>query len=136
MVNSNSFNTIFSALSDPTRREMIARLSNRGRMSVAELSEPFPVSKPAITKHIKKLEQAGLLTRHIDGRIHYCELRPEPLEQVASWVDFYVPFWNKKLNQLETHLAESPELGSEPDAKSDTGSQPARKTSHQSGKNI
>lgn len=108
MVNNKSFDVIFSALSDPTRREMVSRLSTRGRMSVADLSEPFSVSKPAITKHIKKLEQAGLLARHVDGRTHFCELRQEPLEQIATWLDFYIPFWNKKLDQLEAHLAANP----------------------------
>ncbi len=94
---------VFSALSDPTRRHMLSRLSKQ-QMSVAELAEPFAMSKPAITKHLKYLERAGLIRRHIDGRVHRCELVVEPLSDVAKWLRFYETFWTQKLDQLEAHL--------------------------------
>lgn len=106
MVNltSEKLNVVFSALSDPTRREMLLRLSNK-QMSVSELSEPFAMSKPAVTKHLKYLERAGLIRRHIDGRVHRCELVSEPLSDVAKWIGFYEKFWTQKFDQLEVHLA-------------------------------
>jgi len=110
MVNKDSLDPIFAALGDATRRAMVSRLAS-GRMTITELSEPFSISKPAITKHIKKLEQVGLLVRHIDGRTHYCELRPEPLKNVATWLSFYEQFWNTKLDQLAAHLASNNDTG-------------------------
>lgn len=105
MVNnsSTSLDAIFSALSDPTRREMLARLS-RQQMSVSELAQPFNMSKPAITKHLKVLENAGLLTRTIDGRIHHCRLSAAPLSEAADWLAFYEHFWQQKLDALEGFL--------------------------------
>lgn len=96
--------TVFSALSDPTRREMIARLT-RGDMSVADLAEPFKISKPAVTKHLKKLERAGLIRRHIEGRTHRCELVAEPLSEVSHWLQFYERYWNAKFDQLDAYLS-------------------------------
>lgn len=96
-------NTIFSALSDPTRRAMLSRLADVD-MSVAELSRPFSITKPAITKHLKVLENAGLLNRTIEGRVHRCRIKPEPLQAVSKWVSFYERFWNKKLDALDMYL--------------------------------
>lgn len=94
---------IFSALSDPTRRAMLSRLSER-EMSVMELAAPFDMSKPAITKHLKVLEKAGLLRRQIIGRIHRCRLVPQPLSEAAKWITFYEKFWNTKFDALDKHL--------------------------------
>ena len=102
----NELNTIFSALSDPTRRAMLSRLANED-MSVADLSQPFAMTKPAITKHIKVLENAGLLSRTIEGRVHRCRIKPEPLKAVSKWVSFYEQFWNKKLDALDHYLRET-----------------------------
>jgi len=88
---------IFSALSDSTRRAMLARLAKED-MSVSELSKPFSMTKSAITKHVKILENAGLLDRTIDGRIHRCRLEPKPLSAISEWMAFYEKFWNKKLD--------------------------------------
>ena len=97
---------IFSALSDSTRRAMLLRLSER-EMSVMELAAPFKMSKPAITKHLKVLEKAGLLRRQIIGRIHRCRLVPQPLSEAAEWITFYEKFWNKKFDALDRYLTET-----------------------------
>jgi DNA-binding transcriptional ArsR family regulator len=96
---------IFSALSDSTRRAMIARLAKE-EMSVADLSKPFDMTKSAITKHLKVLENAGLLGRTIEGRVHRCRLKANPLAEVSEWITFYEKFWNKKLDALDAYLAE------------------------------
>ena len=97
-------NQIFSALSDPTRRAMLRRLS-RQEMSVAELAEPFDMTKSAITKHVKVLEKSGLLKRSIEGRMHYCRLEPGPMAKASDWMKFYEAFWNEKLDRLDAFLA-------------------------------
>lgn len=99
----NELNQIFSALSDPTRRAMLARLADTD-MSVAELAQPFTISKPAVTKHLKVLEQAGLLSRHIEGRVHRCHIKTAPLEMASEWLSFYERFWNNKLEALDAYL--------------------------------
>ncbi|MBV1881523.1 MAG: metalloregulator ArsR/SmtB family transcription factor [Pseudomonadales bacterium] len=107
MVNYNDqqLNQIFSALSDSTRRAMLLRLTDEA-MSVADLSKPFKISKPAITKHLKVLEKSGLLSRTIEGRVHRCKLEPEPLAVVSEWVSFYEKFWNTRLDALNTYFTE------------------------------
>ncbi|MBV1911737.1 MAG: metalloregulator ArsR/SmtB family transcription factor [Kangiellaceae bacterium] len=114
MVNNESqqLTLIFSALSDPTRRAMLKRLSEK-EVSFAELSEPFAMTKSAITKHLKVLENSGLMRRTIDGRTHYCRLNPAPLEKAAEWVTFYQKFWQKKLDGLDAFLNESTHKSSE-----------------------
>ena len=82
---------------------MLQRLA-KGEMSVMELAEPFDISKPAITKHLKVLENAGLLRREIVGRVHRCRLVPQPLSNAAEWIAFYENFWNKKFDALDKHL--------------------------------
>ena len=97
--------SLFRALADPTRREMLRRLS-RESMTIGELAEPFDMSKPSITKHVKVLERAKLLSRHVDGRVHHCHLAAQPLSEVAQWLQYYEPFWNEKLDSLEAYLSE------------------------------
>ena len=80
-------------------------------MSVKELSEPFSMSKPAITKHLKVLERAGLLTRDKVGRVHHCNLDSRPLREVSDWVSHYEQFWNEKLDALEAFLSEEDKNG-------------------------
>ncbi|WP_298859156.1 metalloregulator ArsR/SmtB family transcription factor [uncultured Gimesia sp.] len=108
MVNSRTqqLDETFFALSDPTRRAIIARLAD-GDSTVAELSEPFHVSAPAISKHLKVLERAGLLTRDRDGRTRRCHLIPEPLKEAAEWVEKYQDFWEGKLDQLAKYLEQN-----------------------------
>ena len=102
----HQLNLIFSALSDPTRRAMIARLRET-EMSVAELSKPFDMTKSAITKHVKILENAGLLKRRISGRVHHCRLEAQALQEANEWLQFYESFWNDKLDALEVFLKET-----------------------------
>jgi DNA-binding transcriptional ArsR family regulator len=96
---------VFSALADPTRRAILARLS-QGDSSVGELAEPFEISLPAISKHLKVLEGAGLVARRRDGRIHHCRLVAEPLGEAIDWIARYGRFWETQLDSLETFLAE------------------------------
>ncbi len=105
MVNSRShrLDETFFALSDPTRREILARLADR-EMTVAELSQPFDVSAPAISKHLRVLERAGLLKQQRDGRLRRCQLDAGPLEEAAAWVEHYRHFWESQLDRLAEYL--------------------------------
>jgi len=94
----------FSALADPTRRAILARLA-RGEAMVTELAEPFPMSLPAISKHLRVLESAGLLRREIDGRVHRCRLAAEPMKDAAAWIAQYRAFWETQFDALEKYLA-------------------------------
>ena len=89
----------FGALADPTRRAILARLA-RGEATVTELAAPFDVSLPAVSKHLRVLESAGLLRREIDGRIHRCRLAPEPMKDAAAWIETYRVFWEAQLDAL------------------------------------
>ena len=102
-------NLIFSALSDPTRRAILERLSG-GEASVGELAEPFDMSLPAISKHLGVLENAGLLTRERDGRFFRCLLNAEPMRDAALWIERYRRFWAQQFDALEAYLSdEGPE---------------------------
>ena len=105
MVNSSSgrLDSVFSALSDPTRRRMIERLA-RGPLTVGEMARGFAISQPGISKHVRVLEQAGLLKRDIVGREHYCKLEPRSIEAASSWIDVQRRFWSGTLDRLETYL--------------------------------
>jgi DNA-binding transcriptional ArsR family regulator len=93
----------FFALSDPTRRAMLTRLAE-GASTVAELAEPFDVSAPGISKHLRVLERAGLLRKERDGRVRRCHLLAEPLKEAAAWVERYRRFWETQLDRLEAYL--------------------------------
>lgn len=97
----------FGALSHPIRRGILARLST-GEASVAELAKPFKVSAPAITKHMKILEEAGLLSRKKEGRAHRCRLERERMKEAEAWIEAHRKFWNEKLDALEKYLKENP----------------------------
>jgi len=108
MVNySAALDRTFRALSDPTRRTMIARLAAAPETPVAELARPFRMSKPAISKHLRVLEEAGLLARRRQGRVHHLRLVPAPLETADDWIGRYRAFWGEKLDALERYLRES-----------------------------
>ncbi len=100
----DSLSATFSALSDPTRRAMLARLA-LGEMSVKELAEPFEISPPAITKHLKVLERAGLITRGRDAQWRPCKLEAAPLKDVSAWVERYRSSWEQSMNRLDNYLA-------------------------------
>ncbi|WP_409491860.1 ArsR/SmtB family transcription factor [Amycolatopsis sp. cmx-11-12] len=95
----------FAALADPTRRAILARLST-GEASVNELAEPFPVSLQAISKHLKVLERAGLISRTRTAQWRPCRLEAAPLGEIADWVERYRRFWEGSFDRLEDHLAE------------------------------
>lgn len=97
----------FGALAHPIRRGILARLST-GEASVAALAKPFKVSAPAITKHMRILEQAGLLSRKKRGREHRCRLEQERMKQAQEWIEAHRKFWNDKLDALELYLKENP----------------------------
>ena len=101
---SDHLSTSFAALSDPTRRAILARLAS-GETSVKELSEPFSISAPSITKHLKVLERAGLITRSRDAQWRPCRLEAAPLREVAAWVENYRRFWEKSMNHLDDYLS-------------------------------
>lgn len=96
-------NDVFYALSDPTRREILGRLAT-GEATVKELASPFAMSLPAVSKHLKVLERAGLLVRQVDGRTHRMKLEPEGLKTASEWVDHYRKFWEVQLDRLSAFL--------------------------------
>jgi DNA-binding transcriptional ArsR family regulator len=95
--------TTFSALSDPTRRAILARLA-LGESSVKELAEPFSLSGPSITKHLKVLERAGLIQRSREAQRRPCRLKAAPLKEVSEWVEQYRQFWTQSMNRLDEEL--------------------------------
>ena len=95
----------FSALADPTRRAILARLAS-GERSVKELAEPFAMSPPAVTKHLKVLQRAGLITRGRHAQWRPCRLDAKPLRDVAAWVEPYRRYWEQNLDRLEKYLRE------------------------------
>lgn len=106
----------FAALSDPTRRAILARLS-KGEASVQELAEPFDMSLPAISKHLKVLERAGLISRGRDAQRRPCRLRATPLKEVADWAEHFRRSWEERLDQLDEYLQEMEEEEDHDDAK-------------------
>ena len=100
---SDSLSNTFAALADPTRRAILARLS-LGETSVKELTEPFEMSPPAITKHLKVLERAGLISRSRQAQWRPCKLEAKPLEEVADWVERYRQFWEESFDRLDAYL--------------------------------
>ncbi|MCP3061463.1 metalloregulator ArsR/SmtB family transcription factor [Myxococcus sp. K38C18041901] len=95
----------FAALADPTRRAILARLS-KGETSVTELAQPFDMSLPAVTKHLKVLERAGLITRSREAQWRPCRLAPKPLKVANDWLEDYREFWEASLDRLEDYLAD------------------------------
>lgn len=96
--------TLF-ALADPTRRGILARLSS-GEATVTELAEPYDMSMAAVSKHLKVLEQAGLITRGREAQWRPCRLEAAPLRDVAGWLEDYRRFWDERLERLDTYLQE------------------------------
>ena len=95
----------FAALADPTRRAILARLS-KGETSVTELAKPFEMSLPGVSKHLKVLERAGLISRGREAQWRPCRLEAGPLKDVADWVEHYRRFWEQSLNRLDDYLHE------------------------------
>ena len=103
---SDRLDATFSALADPTRRAILARLA-LGETSVGDLAQPFDMSLPAISKHLKVLERAGLIARGRDAQRRPCRLAAEPLQEVSDWVSTYRHFWELRLDRLEAYLQEA-----------------------------
>lgn len=95
----------FGALADPTRRAILARLA-RGPAAVTELAAPFDMSLPAVSKHLKVLERAGLIERGREAQWRPCELKARPLKDAADWVERYRTFWEERLDRLDEYLRE------------------------------
>lgn len=96
---------IFAALADPTRRAILARLT-QGEATVKELAEPFNISAPAVTKHLKVLQRAGLITQGREAQWRPCRLEPAPLREVNDWLERYRRFWDESLDKLDAYLKE------------------------------
>ena len=99
-------NATLAALADPTRRAILARLA-RGEASVTELGEPFAISQPSISKHLKVLERAGLISRGRNAQFRPCRLEAAPLRAVADWVEQYRHYWDAHLDNLDSYLKDT-----------------------------
>jgi DNA-binding transcriptional ArsR family regulator len=124
----------FAALADPTRRALLAQLEARKALTVSELAEPFPMSLPAIMKHLDVLSGAGLITRTKTGRTVTCRLTAEPMEQAMDWLNHYQRFWTEQLDRLAAFVEEDecpPKQTSQPSQASPSNvvSMPDRKKS-------
>ena len=97
--------TTFAALADPTRRAILSRLAG-GEMSVSELAKPFRITPPAVTKHLKVLQRAGLITQSREAQWRPCRLEAAPLKDAANWVEQYRRFWEESFDRLDEYLAE------------------------------
>ena len=100
----------FAALADPTRRAILARLAS-GECSVTELAEPFDMSMPAVSKHLKVLERAGLIARSREAQWRHCQLDAAPLREVSEWVEQYRALWEARLDRLDAYLMELQKKG-------------------------
>ena len=102
---SDQLSSTFAALADPTRRAILGKLS-RGEKSVSELAKPFKMSLPAVSKHLKVLERAGLIERSREAQWRPCRLKPQRLKAASEWLDGYRQFWEQSLDRLEDYLQE------------------------------
>ena len=101
----DQLSSTFAALADPTRRAILARLAT-GECSVTELAEPFEMSMPAVSKHLRVLEKAGLIARRREAQWRPCRLEPGPLKDVADWAERYRSIWEQRFDRLEAFLHE------------------------------
>src|SRR5262249_54335491 len=99
----------FGALADPTRRAILARLAHAPESTVGELAAPFSISLPAISRHLRVLEGAGLIEREKDGRVHHCRIVAGPMRTASDWIERYRQFWEERLDALKLYLENTPE---------------------------
>src|SRR5215475_5470678 len=104
MLNMDTLSQTFSALADPTRRAILARLAD-GDATVGELAEPFDMSLPAVSRHLKVLTDAGLIERHTEAQWRRCAIRGEGLRAAADWIEFYRRFWEESFDRLDAFLS-------------------------------
>ena len=112
---SDTLNATFGALSDPTRRGILEQLS-QGQTRVTDLAEPFNISLPAVSRHLKVLESAGLITRSRVGREHRIKVDPGPIKQARDWISMYATVWQHQFDELDAYL----ELAQRPDTRATT----------------
>jgi DNA-binding transcriptional ArsR family regulator len=105
MVQNDHLSATFAALADPTRRAILARLAS-GEASVTEIAEPFSMSLPAVSKHLKVLEKAGLVSRGRSAQWRPVRLDPTPLREASGWIEHYRRFWEESLDRLDAYLTE------------------------------
>lgn len=105
MISTDHLDATFAALADPTRRAIIQRLA-AGEASVAELADPFDISQPAVSKHLRVLEKAGLISRRRDAQRRPCRLEAAPLAAAVAWLETYREFWEARFQHLDTLLAD------------------------------
>jgi len=101
----DQLSTTFAALADPTRRAILSRLAS-GECSVTELAKPFEMSLPAVSKHLRVLERAGLVARGREAQWRPCRLQPAPLREASDWIERYREMWEQRLDRLEAYLQE------------------------------
>jgi DNA-binding transcriptional ArsR family regulator len=133
---SDTLDRTFSALADPTRRALLARLSQTDGLSVSELAEPFAMSLPAVMKHLDVLSDAGLVRRSKNGRTVSCRLQAKPMQAANDWLNRYQRFWTERLDQLAAFLEEEscqPQPPSSRASRSSAVSTRRRKKSSQPG---
>lgn len=102
-MNQDALSDTFAALADPTRRQILSRLAG-GEMTVKELAEPFPISMPAVSRHLKVLEKAGLIKRGRDAQWRPCRLNAAPLKEADDWIGRYREFWTQSFDRLDDYL--------------------------------
>lgn len=124
----------FAALADPTRRALLARLDEENGLTVSELARPFPVSLPAIMKHLDVLSDAGLIQRTKTGRTVACQLSPAPMEQAMNWLARYERYWTQQLDQLAAFLEEDKSWQASPASASSATSKRRRRKSSKPGR--
>ncbi len=100
---SDTLDTVFFALADPTRRRIVEKLARR-HLTVNEIAAGFNMSRPAVSKHLKVLEESGILTREVRGRQHHCTIVPKPIRAASTWLDRQERYWNSVLDTLDQYL--------------------------------
>lgn len=99
-----ALDTVFSALGDPTRRRILERLARGKRLTISEVAAGFAMSQPAISKHVKILEQSGLIRREVSGRVHHLSLSPEAMQIASSWIETQRQYWIATFDRLNAYL--------------------------------
>ena len=99
----DQLSTTFAALADPTRRAILARLSS-GECSISQLAEPFDMSLPAVSKHLRVLERAGLIARRREAQWHHCRVEAAPIKDIVDWAEHYRHMWGRRLDRLDQYL--------------------------------
>ena len=135
-MNADQLSTVFGALADPTRRAILARLAD-GDLAVRDLAAPFPMSQPAISRHLKVLEGAGLISRSRRATARLSHLEAEPLRDATTWLTRYQAYWDERYDQLDELLArlQRQESAPRPEASATTKPPKAKKRKKQRGRN-